>query len=80
MEGETYRFNQNDSSNANHPLRFSTTSNGTHGGGAEFTQGVTKVGISGNSDAYIQITVPIGTPTLYYYCANHSLMGGIANT
>lgn len=80
VEGETYRFNQNDSSNANHPLRFSTTSNGTHGGGAEFTQGVTKVGISGNSDAYIQITVPIGTPTLYYYCANHSLMGGIANT
>ena len=80
VEGETYRFNQNDSSNANHPLRFSTTSNGTHGGGVEFTEGVTKVGIPGNSDAYIQITIPIGTPTLYYYCANHSLMGGIANT
>ena len=80
IEGETYRFNQNDSSNANHPLRFSTTSNGTHGGGVEFTEGVTKVGIPGNSDAYVQITIPIGTPTLYYYCANHSLMGGIANT
>ena len=80
VEGETYRFNQNDSSNSNHPLRFSTTSNGTHGGGSEFTEGVTKVGIPGNSDAYIQITVPTGTPTLYYYCANHSLMGGIANT
>lgn len=79
-EGQTYRFRQDDSSNANHPIRFSTTPNGTHGGGAEFTQGVTIVGTAGSTGAYTEITVPEGAPTLYYYCVNHSLMGGTANT
>ena len=79
-EGNTYRFDQSDSSNANHPLRFSTTSNGTHGGGTEYTTGVTFNGTPGNAGAYTQITVAVGAPTLYYYCANHSGMGGQANT
>jgi len=79
-EGFTYRFDQSDSSNSGHPLRFSTTSNGTHSGGSEYTTGVTTNGTPGSTDAYTQITVAASAPTLYYYCTNHSGMGGQANT
>ena len=80
-EGSTYRFDQSDSSNSGHPLRFSTTANGTHSyGGTEYTTGVTTNGTPGSSGAYTQITVASGAPTLYYYCSVHSGMGGQANT
>lgn len=74
--GTTYRFNQSDSSNISHPLRFSTDVDGTHGGGTEYTEGVSVVGVLGGADAYTQIIVEQDTPTLYYYCASHSGMGG----
>ena len=79
-EGSTYLIDQSHSSNSGHPLRFSTTSDGTHGGGVEYTTGVTTSGTPGNAGAYTQIVVASGAPTLYYYCTNHSGMGGQANT
>tara|TARA_Y100001938_G_scaffold141069_1_gene210286 strand:+ start:1647 stop:2666 length:1020 start_codon:yes stop_codon:yes gene_type:complete len=79
-EGNTYRFDQSDSSNLGHPLRFSTVQNGTHAGGSEYTTGVTVVGDPGYSGAYTEITVAAGAPTLYYYCTNHNGMGWTANT
>ena len=79
-EGSTYRFDQSDSSNSGHPIRFSTTSDGSHGGGSEYTTGVTTNGTPGNAGAYTQIVVASSAPTLYYYCTNHSGMGGQANT
>ena len=80
VEGATFRFDQSDNSNNGHPLRFSTTSNGTHGGGSEYTTGVTTNGTPGSSGAYTQIQVASDAPTLYYYCTVHSGMGGQANT
>ena len=79
--GLTYKFDQSDSSNSSHPLRFSTTSDGTHNSGSEYTTGVTISGTPGSAGAYTQIEVEAGAPTtLYYYCTNHSGMGGQANT
>ena len=79
-EGFIYKFDQSDSSNSSHPLRFSTTSDGTHNSGSEYTTGVTTNGTPGDAGAYTQITVAASAPTLYYYCTNHSGMGGQANT
>ena len=85
-EGDTYYFDLSDSSLYNadasnrHILRFSETSDGIHGGGSEYTTGVTKSEsyiAAGTTGAYIQIKVAVGTPSpLYYYCTNHSGMGG----
>jgi hypothetical protein len=73
----TYRFDQSDSSNSGHPLRLSTTSNGSHGGGSAFTTGITVVGTPGSAGAYTQVKLEQDAPdTLYYYCTNHSGMGG----
>ena len=80
FEGNTYRFDQSDSSNNGHPFRFSTTANGTHGGGSIYTTGVSYYGTPGTSGAYTEITVATNTPTLYYYCSQHSGMGWTANT
>ena len=79
-EGQTYTFGQSDSSNNTHPLRLSTTKNGTHGGGVEYTDGVTVFGQPGIEGSYVKFKVPVNAPTLYYYCTNHSGMGGQINT
>ena len=71
-EGNTYVFTYPSA----HPFALSTTSNGSHGGGSEYTTGVTRDS-SANTLTYV---VPTGAPTLYYYCTSHSGMGGQANT
>ena len=66
--GSTYIFTYP----SGHPFRFSTTSDGTHGSGSEYTTGVTH-----NSSTQTTIIVSDSTPTtLYYYCSYHSNMGG----
>ncbi|QDP64286.1 MAG: putative tail fiber protein [Prokaryotic dsDNA virus sp.] len=72
IEGNTYVFSYPSA----HPFALSTTADGSHGGGSEYTTGVTRDS-SANTLTYV---VPTGAPQLYYYCTNHSGMGGTANT
>lgn len=70
--GNTYKFDQSDSSNTNHPLRFYTDEAKT----AIFASGVTTSGIPGQSGAYTQIIPLETTPNvLYYQCSAHVKMG-----
>ena len=79
-ESGTYTFLQDDASNSGNTIRFSTTADGTHGGGVEYTTGVTVTGTAGTAGARTTIVVPAGAPTLYYYSSATSGMGGQADT
>ena len=73
--GYYYRFDQSDSSNGGHPLRFYLDADKT----TAFTTGVTTNGTAGSSGAYTQIVVTEDTPSiLYYQCTNHGYMGNHA--
>ena len=64
--GKTYTFNQADSSNSNHPLRFRDTSDNS------YTSGVSTSGTAGSSGATVTFAVPSNAPnSLKYYCSLH---------
>jgi len=70
--GRTYRFDQSDNSNSNHPINFYLESDKT----TTYSTGVTVNGTAGNSGAYTQIVVGDETPVvLHYQCTNHGYMG-----
>ena len=73
----TYRFDQSDSTNGTHPLRFYYDADRT----TAFTTGVTTNGTPGSSGAYTQIVVSDSTPpVLHYQCSAHANMGWALTT
>ena len=82
QEGNTYIFDQSDSTNGTHYLAFSTNPNNDPA--APYTTGVTTTGVPGTSGANTTIVVaPVrttGAPLLFYYCTVHSGMGNTAQT
>ena len=70
--GRTYRFNQSDSSNSTHPLRFYLDAARNN----SYTTNVTTNGTAGSSGAYTEIVVTDDTPlVLHYQCSAHGYMG-----
>ena len=76
------KFNQSDSTNNTHPIRFSTTADGTHND-TPGTLYYTSTGASSNPAAdYENEYAPIfimnadETNRIYYYCKNHPNMAG----
>ena len=71
-----FTFDQSDSSNSGHPLRFYLDEGRT----IPFTTNVQTIGTPGNAGAYTQIFVANDGPTtLYYQCSIHAGMGGKTN-
>jgi len=61
--GITYRFDQSQSTNANHQLAFYLEADRT----TQYTTGVTTVGTAGSSGAYVEIAVTDTTPVILHY-------------
>ena len=82
QEGNTYIFDQADTSNDTHQIAFSTNPNNSPA--SPYTTGVTTTGTPGNAGASTTINVaPVrttGAPLLFYYCTAHSGMGNTAQT
>ncbi len=91
VEGQTYRFDQSDSSNDGHPINIyeDVDKSTRYTSGVSYYIDGSSVGQSSysdtstfnaGSDRYVEFTVPTGAPTLFYQCYVHAKMGATINT
>src|SRR5210317_2321485 len=75
VPGNTYKFDQSDSSNTGHPLAFYLEEDKT----TSYSTGVTTNGTPGSAGAYTEIVATDATPSvLHYQCSVHANMGNQA--
>ena len=81
QEGNVYEFDTAHASNTGHSFKFSTNVDGTHAdSGTELTANVSVTGTAGSAGSKTVIRIITGQANLYYFCGNHSGMGGAAIT
>ena len=88
QEGGTYTFDVSDSTMNSHPFVIGTAANSSeYSTGVTYKlDGVTKTysqytsGFSAATSRQLIITVAASAPALYYWCSQHSGMGGAINT
>ena len=76
------KFNQSDSTNNNHPIRFSTTADGTLNSGTLYynSTGASSAPSADYENQYQPLFIMNSDETakIYYHCANHRYMSGYA--
>ena len=91
VEGQTYRFEQSDSSNNGHPINIyeDVDKSTRYTSGVSYYIDGSSVSQSSYSDVstfnagserYVEFTVPSDAPTLFYQCFVHAKMGAQINT
>lgn len=85
VEGNKYRFDLSDASNAAGPLRFSTTPDTSVPASiTDYVDGVTRVGTAGTAGAFVDILITGATPSTLYLWAEQVVLdtsnvgGGVA--
>ena len=72
VRGQTYRIYQMLTNNNGHPLNFSTTADGTHGGGTAYTTGMTwQMGNPSSTSDYTSVTTNVAD-----WNTNHATYNG----